>query len=107
MQPVSINDGTLPKRCVEEAGTGAVELLCGKAAEVELPAICAPAVVANAIKVPESSAVRTLYALHVGCSLQWNAELFVSSDDLDCRENPADSPLSVQGNTKRANLRTK
>jgi len=40
-----------------------------------------PAVVAEAITILESNAVRAMDALHVACALQWNAELFVSSDD--------------------------
>lgn len=40
-----------------------------------------PAVVAGAIAILERSAVRAMDALHVSCALQWNAELFVSSDD--------------------------
>ena len=54
-----------------------------------------PAVIADAIKVLESNAVRTLDALHVGCALQWNAELFVSSDERQLRA------------AKRAKLRTR
>ena len=40
-----------------------------------------PAVVADAIRVLETNAVRAMDALHVACALQWNAELFVSSDE--------------------------
>ncbi len=40
-----------------------------------------PAVVADAIEVLENSPVRAMDALHVGCALQWEAELFVSADD--------------------------
>ncbi|MEI6531084.1 MAG: type II toxin-antitoxin system VapC family toxin [bacterium] len=40
-----------------------------------------PAVVAEAITILENNAVRAMDALHVACALQWNAELFVSSDD--------------------------
>ena len=56
-----------------------------------------PPVVADAIaiKVLESNAARTLDALHVGCSLQWNAELFATLDERQLRE------------AERANLRTK
>lgn len=39
-----------------------------------------PEVVADAIRVLETSVVRAMDALHIGCALQWNAELFVSSD---------------------------
>jgi uncharacterized protein len=38
-------------------------------------------VVADAIRVLETNAVRAMDALHIACALQWNAELFVSSDD--------------------------
>ena len=40
-----------------------------------------PAVVADAIRVLETNAVRAMDALHVACALQWKAELFVSSDE--------------------------
>lgn len=40
-----------------------------------------PAVVADAIRVLEANAVRAMDALHIACALQWNAELFVSSDE--------------------------
>ncbi|MBN1423687.1 type II toxin-antitoxin system VapC family toxin [Candidatus Fermentibacteria bacterium] len=40
-----------------------------------------PAVVAEAVRVLETNAVRTSDALHIACALQWHAELFVSSDD--------------------------
>ena len=40
-----------------------------------------PSVVADAIRVLETNAVRAMDALHVACALQWNAELFVSSDE--------------------------
>ena len=39
-----------------------------------------PPVVADSIKILESTPVRTLDALHVACAVQWEAELFVSSD---------------------------
>jgi predicted nucleic acid-binding protein len=54
-----------------------------------------PAVVAEAITILENNAVRAMDALHVACALQWNAELFVSSDDRQ---------LAV---AKRARLHTK
>ena len=44
-----------------------------------------PAVVADAIKILETNAVRAMDALHVASALQWNAELFVSSDDRQVR----------------------
>ncbi len=37
-------------------------------------------VVGSSIKVLEASPVRTLDALHVACALEWEADLFVSSD---------------------------
>lgn len=40
-----------------------------------------PDVVADAISVLEANPVRAMDALHVACALQWNAELFVSSDE--------------------------
>lgn len=54
-----------------------------------------PAVIADAIKVLESNVVRTMDALHVGCALQWKAELFVSSDERQLRA------------AKKAKLRTR
>ncbi len=54
-----------------------------------------PAVVAEAIGIRETNAVRAIDALHVACALQWNAELFVSSDDRQLRT------------AKRAKLRAK
>jgi len=39
-----------------------------------------PEVVANAIVALENNAVRAMDALHIACALQWNADLFVSSD---------------------------
>ncbi len=38
------------------------------------------AVVVSSINVLETTPVRTLDALHVACALEWEAELFVSSD---------------------------
>ena len=40
-----------------------------------------PDVVADAVRVLETNAVRAMDALHIACALQWNAELFVSSDE--------------------------
>lgn len=37
-------------------------------------------VVAKSINIMETTPVRTLDALHVACALEWEAELFVSSD---------------------------
>ncbi len=39
-----------------------------------------PAVIERAIRVLESSPVRAMDALHVACALEWDSELFVSSD---------------------------
>ena len=40
-----------------------------------------PAVVADAIRVLETNAVRAMDTLHIACALQWEAELFISSDE--------------------------
>ena len=40
-----------------------------------------PEVVADAIFVLENNAVPAMDALHIACALQWNADLFVSSDN--------------------------
>lgn len=40
-----------------------------------------PEVIADAVRVLESNTVRAMDALHVACALQWNAALFVSSDE--------------------------
>ena len=40
-----------------------------------------PEVIADAIFVLENNTVRAMDALHVACALQWNADLFVSSDN--------------------------
>lgn len=40
-----------------------------------------PEVVAEALYVLENNAVRAMEALHIACALQWNADLFVSSDN--------------------------
>jgi uncharacterized protein len=39
-----------------------------------------PAVIACSITILESTTVRTLDALHVACAVEWQADLFVSSD---------------------------
>ena len=39
-----------------------------------------PSVVGSSIAVIERGPLRTLDALHVACALEWEAELFVSSD---------------------------
>lgn len=39
-----------------------------------------PSVIGSSIRVIESSPVRALDALHVACALEWDAELFASSD---------------------------
>jgi len=43
-----------------------------------------PAVVGVSISVLEQSPVRTLDALHIACALEWDADLFVSSDKQQC-----------------------
>jgi uncharacterized protein len=53
-----------------------------------------PNVIADAITVLETGPVRAVDALHIACALQWQADLFVSSDDRQ---------LEAAGN---ANLRT-
>ncbi|MFP4379577.1 MAG: type II toxin-antitoxin system VapC family toxin [Candidatus Sumerlaeia bacterium] len=37
-------------------------------------------VIADAIKILEKNAIKTLDALHISCAVSWNADLFVSSD---------------------------
>lgn len=39
-----------------------------------------PAVISQTIYILETTPIRTLDALHIGCALEWKAELFVSSD---------------------------
>ena len=39
-----------------------------------------PSVIGSAIMVMESSSARAMDALHVACALEWDAELFASSD---------------------------
>jgi predicted nucleic acid-binding protein len=39
-----------------------------------------PAVIGQTIHILETNVVRTLDALHIGCALEWKAEVFVSSD---------------------------
>jgi predicted nucleic acid-binding protein len=39
-----------------------------------------PAVIGQTIHILETNALRTLDALHIGCALEWKAEVFVSSD---------------------------
>ena len=55
----------------------------------------APEVVADAVTILETNAVRAMDALHVACALQWNADLFVSSDGRQL------------GAARKAKLRTK
>lgn len=40
-----------------------------------------PEVIADAIRLMEMNALRAMDALHVACAIQWNADLFVSSDE--------------------------
>ena len=39
-----------------------------------------PTVIGQAIHILETNTVRTLDAIHIGCALEWQAEVFVSSD---------------------------
>ena len=39
-----------------------------------------PAVIGQTIHILETNMLRTLDALHIGCALEWKAEVFVSSD---------------------------
>jgi uncharacterized protein len=39
-----------------------------------------PAVIAQSIKLIENHILRAMDALHVACALEWNADLFVTSD---------------------------
>ncbi|MDA0745200.1 MAG: type II toxin-antitoxin system VapC family toxin [bacterium] len=41
-------------------------------------------VIEQTIQVLETSPVRTMDALHIGCALEWNADLFVSADRRQC-----------------------
>ncbi len=39
-----------------------------------------PAVISKSVKLLENSMLRAMDALHVGCALEWKADLFVTSD---------------------------
>jgi predicted nucleic acid-binding protein len=39
-----------------------------------------PAVIGQTIHILETNTLRTLDALHIGCALEWKAEVFISSD---------------------------
>jgi predicted nucleic acid-binding protein len=39
-----------------------------------------PSVISRAVKLLEGNVLRSLDALHVGCALEWRADLFVTSD---------------------------
>ncbi|MSS72345.1 MAG: PIN domain-containing protein [Candidatus Latescibacteria bacterium] len=39
-----------------------------------------PSVIAQAIRLLETNVLRAMDALHIGCALEWEAEVFVSSD---------------------------
>lgn len=39
-----------------------------------------PAVISSSVKLLENSALRAMDALHVACALEWEADLFVTSD---------------------------
>jgi predicted nucleic acid-binding protein len=50
--------------------------------DVEDISVCniTPAVIRQAIHILETNTLRTLDAIHIGCALEWQAEVFVSSD---------------------------
>jgi predicted nucleic acid-binding protein len=50
--------------------------------DLEEALICniTPSVIRQSIHILETNRVRTLDALHIGCALEWKAEVFVSSD---------------------------
>jgi predicted nucleic acid-binding protein len=50
--------------------------------DLENALICniTPSVIRQSIHILETNRVRTLDALHIGCALEWKAEIFVSSD---------------------------
>jgi predicted nucleic acid-binding protein len=50
--------------------------------DLENALICniTPSVIRQSIHILETNRVRTLDALHIGCALEWKAEVFVSSD---------------------------
>ena len=39
-----------------------------------------PAVISHSVKLLENNILRTMDALHVACALEWQADLFVTSD---------------------------
>jgi predicted nucleic acid-binding protein len=39
-----------------------------------------PAVISRAVKLLENNVLRAMDALHIACALEWQAELFISSD---------------------------
>ena len=39
-----------------------------------------PSVISRSVKLLESNVLRSLDALHVACALEWQADLFVTSD---------------------------
>lgn len=70
-----VNEGSLPTAGYEQAKS---QLL----AEVKDAVILnlAPKVVATAVTLLENNKLRAMDALHIACALQWQADLFVSSD---------------------------
>nr|VFJ69556.1 MAG: Predicted nucleic acid-binding protein, contains PIN domain [Candidatus Kentron sp. FW] len=54
-----------------------------------------PEVIARAIRLLEQNTLRSLDALHIACALEWEAELFVSSDKRQIQAS-RDSGLDVR-----------
>lgn len=52
-----------------------------------------PAVIGQTIHILETNMLRTLDALHIGCALEWKAEVFVSSD---FRQNSAAKKMGLK-----------
>jgi len=85
-----VREGSLSRKQYREAKT----CLSSEVADATIVNLV-PGVVADAIRVLETNAVRAMDAVHVACALQWNAELFVSSDERQLRA------------AKKAKLRTR
>lgn len=71
-----VREGTLSPSQYREAKT----CLSSEIADATIVNLV-PDVIAEAIKILETNAVRAMDALHVACAIKWNAEIFVSSDD--------------------------
>lgn len=65
----------LSKKQYEEAKTALM-------ADLADAAICtiAPIVIKQAVALLEANVLRAMDALHIGCALEWNADLFVTAD---------------------------